>query len=335
MHRRTFLGLLAALPVVGRLPAADAPGRIQTVLGPVEPAALGVTLPHEHILVDFVGAQTVSPDRYRTDDVIATALPHLQAAHRRGVRTLVECTPAYLARDPRLLARLSEASGLHLLTNTGLYGARENRFLPDYAHAETAAQLADRWIAEARDGIDETGIRPGFIKCGVDPESTLSPMHHKLVTAAALTHRQTGLTIAIHTGRGPGLDQLAILQAQGVAASAFIWVHAQNALDDALLAAARQGAWISLDGLAPTTAARHRHLCELLRKHDLLSRVLLSHDAGWYDPAKPGGGDYRGYAFLSDGFLPALREASFSTAEIDDLTRNNPARAFTVAPRLL
>src|SRR5690606_4127646 len=152
-------------------------------------------------------------------------------------------------RDPRLLARLSEVSGLHLLTNTGLYGARENRFLPDYAHSETAAQLADRWIAEARDGIDGidgTGIRPGFIKCGVDPDSTLSPLHRKLAAAAALTHRQTGLTIAIHTGRGPGLDQLAILQAHGVAASAFIWVHAQNALEDALLAAARQGAWISL-----------------------------------------------------------------------------------------
>ncbi|MGH8020026.1 MAG: phosphotriesterase, partial [Opitutaceae bacterium] len=41
-----------------------------------------------------------------------------------GVETLVECTPAYVARDPKLLARLSEASGLHVLTNTGLYGAR-------------------------------------------------------------------------------------------------------------------------------------------------------------------------------------------------------------------
>jgi phosphotriesterase-related protein len=335
MHRRTFLGLIAALPTMHRLPAAGPSATIQTVLGPIDSSTLGVTLPHEHVLVDFVGAQAVSSDRYEADDVFATVLPHLQAAHRRGVRALIECTPAFLARDPRLLARLSAATGLHLLTNTGLYGARQNQFLPEYAHTESAHELADRWIAEWRDGIDGTGIRPGFIKCGVDPEPALSPLHHKLVTAAALSHRETGLAVAVHTGRGPGLAQLTILQAHGVAASAFIWVHAQNAPEDDLLTAARQGAWISLDGLAPTSAARHRHLCEVMKEHDLLSRVLLSHDAGWYDPAKPGGGDYRGYTFLFDGFLPSLRQTGFSNAEIDDLIRGNPARAFTVAPRLL
>lgn len=306
---------------------------MHTVRGPVSPEALGPTLPHEHILVDFVGAADVSPSRYAADDVAAAALPHLRAAHAQGVRTLVECTPNFLARDPRLLARLSVESGLHLITNTGLYGARKNIFLPAYAHQEAAKQLAARWIAEARDGIGDTGIRPGFIKSGVDPEPVLSEVQRKLVEAAALTHAATGLTIAVHTGRGPGLAQLDVLRAHGVAPSAYIWVHAQGAKDDDLFAAADRGAWISCDGLNRNSVTRHLHLCVELKKRGHLERVLLSHDAGWFDPAKPNGGTYRGYDLLFGEFVPLLRKNDFSAADIKRLTVTNPAEALTVRMR--
>jgi phosphotriesterase-related protein len=259
-------------------------------------------------------------------------LPPLQQAHELGVRTLCECTPDFLGRDPRLLRRLSEATGLHLVTNTGLYGVRQNKFLPAYAHTENAAQLAARWVQEFRAGIADTGIRPGFIKSGVDPEPVLSEMHRKLVTAAALTHRETGLAIAVHTGRGPGLAQLDILREHGVAASAYLWVHAQGANDDELFAAADRGAWISLDGLNRNTLPRHRHLCVELRRRGHLGRVLLSHDAGWFDPAKPGGGAFRPFDLLGPVFLPQLREAGFGAGEIDRLTRDNPAAALALRP---
>lgn len=344
MQRRTFLQNLGTAAVgaatlsshrlFGAPAASGAPTPIiQTVRGPIPASSLGPTLPHEHVLVDFIGAEQVSPSRYAADEVFRVSVPHLRQIHALGLRALVECTPAYLGRDPRLLARLSEASGLHLVTNTGLYGARQNIFLPPYAHTESAAQLAARWTAEAYDGIEGSGVRPGFIKIGVDPEPALSPVQRNLVAAGALTHLATGLTVAIHTGRGPGLEQLDVLRDHGVAPSAYIWVHAQGAADDALYAAADRGAWISCDGLNRNTVTRHLHLCRELKQRGHLDRVLLSHDAGWFDPAKPGGGTFRPFDLLSTVFLPLLRRENFTEAEIEQLTVRNPAAALAVRVR--
>ena len=153
------------------------------------------------MLVDFIGADRVSPSRYDRDAAFARALPHLERIYTLGCRTLVECTPAYLGRDPELLRRLSRASKLHILTNTGYYGAANDKFLPPHAFTEDADQLAARWIREARDGIDGTGIIPAFMKIGVDA-GPLSDVDRKLVRAAARTHRATGLPIYSHTGNG-------------------------------------------------------------------------------------------------------------------------------------
>lgn len=338
MQRRDFLSGLATLTAAASLArgqGGSAEATIETVLGPIAPSALGRTLPHEHVLVDFVGAAEASPSRYDAQQVFDAVLPHLRRARQLGVRALFECTPAYLARDVRLLERLSRASDLHLITNTGYYGARQNKFLPAFAHTESADQLSRRWIAEAREGIDGTAIKPGFIKSGVDPEPALSETHRKLVRAAALTHLATGLAIAVHTGRGPGLEQLDILKTYGVAPAAYIWVHAQGAADDALFAAADRGAWISLDGLNRNSLTRHLHLCRELKQRGHLGRLLLSHDAGWYDPAKPSGGAFRGFELLFETFLPSLKENGFSAPELDRLTVANPAEAFARRVRAL
>jgi phosphotriesterase-related protein len=330
MHRRTFLHLAAGIAAATTVRSGDLAPVIQTVRGPIPASALGRTLPHEHVLVDFVGADVIGPGRYEADKVFAAALPHLRRIQQLGAQALFEATPDFIGRDPRLLARLSEASGLHLVTNTGLYGARQNKFLPAYAHQESAAQLAARWIAEARDGIDGTAVRPGFIKSGVDGEPKLSPVHRKLVAAAALTHAATGLTVAVHTGRGPGLEQLDVLREQGVGPAAYVWIHAQGARDDELFAAADRGAWLSFDGLNRPTVTRHLTLCQEMKRRGHLGRVLLSHDAGWYDPAKPDGGTFRPFDLLFTTFLPLLRENGFSDTEIDQLTIRNPAAAYSV-----
>ena len=119
-----------------------------TVTGPVPSSELGIVLSHEHVIVDFIGAEKVTRTRYDQADVVATALPQLQAARQLGVRTLVECTPNYIGRDPALLRLLALGSGLQILTNTGLYGAVGNRYLPPYAHTESADELAARWVRE-------------------------------------------------------------------------------------------------------------------------------------------------------------------------------------------
>jgi predicted metal-dependent phosphotriesterase family hydrolase len=292
-----------------------------------------MTLMHEHVLVDFVGAAGVSPSRYDADEVFKVVLPHLHEAKRLGCQTLVECTPAYLGRDPRLLKRLSEASGVHILSNTGYYGAAKDKHLPAHAFDETAEQLAARWVREHERGIDGTGIKPAFMKIGVD-ESPLSPIDAKLVRAAALTHRETGLPIASHTTSGTAaLEEVGMLEAAGVPLSAFIWVHAHAERDESFhTRAARRGAWVELDGISPSSVARHVDLVQRMKAEGLLGHVLVSHDAGWYRVGEPGGGEFRRYDTLFTAFVPALKAAGFGDAEIRQLLVENPGRALSSRP---
>lgn len=341
LNRRRFVeistGSLAAF-LCGRATSADesAPREIMTVTGRVPAEQLGRTLPHEHVLVDFIGADQVSPDRYDRDEVFNTVLPHLKQVRAAGCDTLVECTPAYLGRDPLLLKRLSEASGLRLLTNTGYYGAVQGKFLPAHTHTETADQLAERWLREWRKGIDDTGIRPGFIKIGVDA-GPLSEVNSKLVRAAARAHLDSGLTVACHTGDGAAaMQELAILREDGVDPSAWIWVHAQNERNQDLhVRAAEQGGWVEFDGLQPDSLDRHVELVSAFKRRGLLGRVLVSHDAGWYSVGEASGGRFRPYTTLFEQFVPRLRAEGFSTDEIDQLTVGNPVDAFAIRVRRL
>ena len=254
MQRREFLWVGAASTVIGLSGRTWAEGpelrQVNTVSGPIRPDDLGVTLPHEHVLVDFVGADKVSPDRYDRDEAFQIILPHLRRLRELGCKSLVECTPAYLGRDPLLLKRLSEASDLRLLTNTGYYGAGAGKYLPKHAFQEDADQLAKRWLDEWHNGIEGTGIRPGFIKTGVDA-GPLTEVNRRIVQAAARTHMKSGLTIAGHTGDGlAALEQLDVLQKEGVHGNAWIWVHAQNEKDlaihrQAAARAARGSLWMA------------------------------------------------------------------------------------------
>jgi len=309
--------------------------QIMTVAGALDAAALGTTLPHEHILVDFIGAEETGPDRYDAGDVVRVALPHLNRLRELGGAALVECSPAYLARDPKLMRTLSERSGLNIITNTGYYGAANDKFVPRHAYEESAEALAERWTGEWRNGIDGTGIRPGFIKTAVD-DAPLSEIDRKLVRAAALTHRATGLTIASHTTSGDAVrEEREILRAEKVDPSAFIWVHANAVHEPALHASlAREGMWIEFDGLNGNSVAAHVELTARMREAGLLRRVLVSHDAGWYSVGEEGGGSYRGYETLFETFLPALRSEGFTEDEIRQLTVLNPAAAFSIGKRL-
>lgn len=337
--RRRFLQAGAALAAAPWLPAfprrSARPGpQVMTVTGPVAPGKLGVTLPHEHVLVDFIGAEGVRKDRYDADEAFRVALPHLQRIRQLGCRSLVECTPAFLGRDPILLRRLSEASGLRIVTNTGYYSAVGGKFLPPHAYTETAAQLAERWLREWREGIDGTGIRPGFLKISVD-QAPLKDYNRKIVAAAALTHRESGLTIAAHTGDGAAaLEEIGVLREHGVAADAFIWVHAQNETDPQVhREALRLGAWVSFDGLNAENGGEYVSRLTALKQAGHLGKLLVSHDAGWYHVGEPGGGTYRPHDALFTGLLPALRKAGFSARDVDQLLVVNPREAYKIRIR--
>lgn len=331
VERRSFLAALAGtFPVARRALPTTAAGRpLHSVRGRLDTLDLGLSLVHEHVLVDFIGADQVSRDRYDADEVFEQVLPQLTALRERGCRTLFEATPAYLGRDPLLLKRLSEASGLQLITNTGYYGAAGDRYVPAHAYRESARKLAARWTKELEDGIEGSGVRPGFLKIGVD-SGRLSEIDRKLVKAGALCHLDTGLTIAVHTGDGrAALDILDTLGEQGVAPEAYVWVHAQSESDRPTHDwVARQGAWVELDGVRPGRLQLHVEAVMDLVRRGHLDRLLVSQDAGWYHVGEAGDGNYRPHTFLFDRFVPALKERGLTGEQIETLLVSNPARAF-------
>jgi phosphotriesterase-related protein len=309
---------------------------IMTVLGPISASEIGTTLAHEHILVDFIGADSSGYHRWDRQNVIDKALPFLEALQAKGCETFMDCTPAYLGRDPELMKSLALKSGLNILTNTGFYGSGKNKFVPSRAFEMSPQELADEWIAEFNTGIEGTDVRPGFIKISVDRNDTLIPMHEKLVRAAALTHLETGLTIMSHTGPDkPAFDQLRILAEFGVSPEAFIWTHAQSGTKDGWIRAARMGAWVSLDNVNEKRIQDYIENLSALKAAGLLSQVLLSHDSGWYRVGEEDGGQYNGYTTIFTALIPALLQNGFNEEDIEGLLYQNPARAFTIQIRTL
>jgi phosphotriesterase-related protein len=327
MLRRTFIAATAASTMAGAAPKRS---QIQTVRGSIAPTDLGVTLMHEHVLVDFVGADKVSPSRYNADEAFKAALPKLEELKKHGCRTLVECTPAYIGRDVKLLARLSEACGLHLITNTGFYGAAEDKFVPQLAYGTSAEEIAQIWIREHRDGIEGTGIKPGFMKIGVD-SGALSKIDAKLVEAGCFCHKATGLRMHVHTGNGPAaMDILSLLAKHSVPASAYVWVHAQNEKDRKVhVAAAKAGAWIEFDSVSAGRLAADAEAVTEMIGLGYLNRLLISHDSGWYRVGEPGGGKFNGYTYIFESFLSELRKRGVTDAQVRALMTDNPARVLT------
>ena len=303
MERRQFLWALAA------------------AAGPDEHAVPGSVLVHEHILVDFGGVR--SPSKYDRGEVVRAARPHLEELKKYGCVRLLECTPQGLGRDPLLMQMLARLTGLEIWTNTGIYGAANRSGVPAWAWQENPKQLAKRWIAEWRKGVE--GVRPRFIKTAVNG-FPLEELDRRLIEAAAITSLETGMTIASHTnGGGRAADaQLAILDRCRCPLDRFVWVHAQNEKDHAWHErVARAGAWVEFDGIGPKTLDWQIECVSFMQRQGLLGRTLVSQDAGWYHAEIPGGGEYRGYTFIYTDFLPAF------PAEIRrQLVVDNPRAAF-------
>lgn len=313
--------------------AQTKPVYIQEITGMHKVKPGEIWLSHEHILVDFIGADSISSSSWNKVDVINQVLPFLLELQKFNVKYFVDATPQYLGRDVHLLKELADKTGIKIITNTGLYGAQNNKFIPDNVWKNTAEELAQQWLKEFEEGIDGTTLKPGFIKISVDNADSLSPMHAKLVKAAALCHLKSGLTIASHTGKAIALwPQLEILSGQGVSPKAFIWVHAQAEEQESnYQKAAKTGCWISLDGLG---WEMDKHIEKLLyaKRNGFLDQILISHDAGWYDPQKKSQ-QIQPYTPIFKTLLPLLRSKGFTEEEINLLISVNPSKAYAIHKR--
>lgn len=326
------------------IPRSASDLQVMTVNGPIPADSMGLTLIHEHVFLDWSEVDSIDRDIWDEEEAFRVILPYLQEMKQRGVKTFLECTPAYLGRNPGLLKRLSAAGGLQILTNTGYYAARKSQHIPAHAYEMDASELAATWIKESESGIEDSGVFPGFIKIGMDSKPQLTDMDTKIVRAAARTHLATGLTIVAHTGTDTtAAQELAILAEEGVAPEAFVWTHAQNGTPEGHLRLARKGAWVSLDGMGwiqPDSATRdssalfkYVSFLENLKEHQLLHRTLIAHDAGWYTVGEKDQSNYKPYTLIFDLLIPFLQDRGFTEADFQQLLVDNPKAAYGISVR--
>ena len=311
-------------------------GQVQTVRGPIDPADLGWTLPHEHTAI----ALWHVTDRWdywelRSDQEVI--VEELFRFRESGGGTLVDLTLPGVGREPAWLVRLSEATGLNIVMGAGWY---REAYYPAEALIDRRSvdALADEIEREATEGLGETGVRPGIIgEIGTD-KPWVSAREERVHRAAARAARRTGLAITTHAVQSAvGLDQLDVFEAEGADPSRVVVGHADsNPSFDYHLAIVERGATVEFDFLGMSFTPLERHgegrivesVCELLARGHV-ERILLSQDVCHDSQLKRYGGN--GYTYLADTFLPRLREAGVSDDEIRTITVDNPRRLLTIA----
>jgi predicted metal-dependent phosphotriesterase family hydrolase len=314
---------------------AAAGAHVQTVLGPIEPAELGWTLPHEHTAIALwhIANRWDYWELRRDEPVIVEELGAFRAA---GGGAVVDLTLDGVGRDPAWLAAISRASGLHVVMGSGWYrGAHyPAEALIDRRPVDA---LADVIVADATIGVGDTGIRAGIIgEIGTD-KPWLSAQEERVHRAAARAARRTGLAITTHAVQSTvGLDQLDVFEAEGADLSRVVIGHADsNPSLTYHLAIAERGATVEFDFLGMSFTPLERHgegrivdcLRELLSRGHV-ERILLSQDVCHDSQLRRYGGN--GYTYLADTFLPRLRAAGVSDDEIRTITVDNPRRLLTI-----
>jgi predicted metal-dependent phosphotriesterase family hydrolase len=311
-------------------------GRAITTAGPVDPASLGVTLPHEHTAISLWHV----PDRWdyweltRDEPLIVEELGRYRAA---GGGTIVDLTPPGVGRDPAWLSGLATATGLNVVMGCGWY---RGAYYPVEALIDRRSVdgLAEELVREAIDGVGDSSVRPGIIgEIGTD-KPWVSALEERVHRAAARASLRTGLAITTHAVMSDvGMAQLQIFEDEGVDPARVVIGHADSyPVLDHYLAIIGRGANVQFDFLGMSFTPTERYgearivelLCELLARGHV-ERVLLSQDVCHNSQLVHYGGN--GYAYLAEKFLPRLREAGVSDAEIETITIANPRRLLTVA----
>jgi predicted metal-dependent phosphotriesterase family hydrolase len=308
---------------------------VQTVLGPIDPGELGFTLPHEHTQI----ALWQIPNRWdywqltRDQPVI---VEELAAFREAGGRSLVDLTLPGVGRDPVWLMDVARASDMNIVMGCGWY---RGAYYPAEALIDRRSvdSLADELVAEAGEGVGGSGVHPGIIgEIGTD-KPWLSAQEERVHRAAARAARRTGLAITTHgVLSAVGLDQLRIFEAEGADPTRVVIGHADSfPVLEHHLEIVERGASVEFDFLGMSFNAVERHgegrvidlLCELLSRGHV-ERVLLSQDV--CNDSQLTRYEGNGYTYLARTFLPRLREAGVSEAEIETMTVANPRRILTV-----
>ncbi|HEX6509663.1 MAG TPA: aryldialkylphosphatase [Chloroflexota bacterium] len=330
-------------------------GHVETVCGPVDPAQLGSTLMHEHLLA-------LQPGRWmsggRQDDRVEAAERALDRLPELGVRSVVDLTTiegsSASGRDVTALRVISERTGLHVVAASAFY---KDPYYPGWVVQADIDELAEFHRREARAGIDGSKAKAGIYGEVGSSLHRITPNEEKAFRAIARAHRDTGLAISTHCTLGTmALEQIAILAEEGADLERVIIGHLDLSPDPIYLEAVlSSGVTIGFDTIGkewfdyrvPDSEgegegsyvkwAYHRpderrlYALAWLVQHGYTGQVILSLDLTGYETYLNHStiGTW-GYSYLQDVFLPALRERGVSDDAIHRMTVENPERILTI-----
>jgi len=308
---------------------------INSVLGPLDTAALGFTLMHEHIIGSGPGILQNYPELLgaRFMDRVITGLTQARAG---GIDTIVDATTFDLGRDVSVLAEASRQSGVNIIACTGW------RFDPPrFVGSWSADKFAQLFIREIQEGIAGTGIKAGILKSASDVGG-VTPAGETVLRAVARAHLQTNVPIMLHS-YAPGQvarQQLAILKEEGVDLRRVKMDHSNDTTDvEYLTWLLEQGCYLGLDrypGFNVSSQARTRTMKALIDA-GYTDRLLPSHDwslASVIMEAMPSAQEERerrnphGFLYLKKVAFPQLREMGVPEATLKRLCVIGPRNFF-------
>lgn len=339
-------------------------GKVQTVLGSIDAGDLGVTLTHEHLLVDLArvfhepeeasnlgfALQPVSMDNlwwvrhnwasnrdnHRLLDE-ETAIKEASRYQRAGGVSLVDATSVRIGRDPLGLARIARATGLNVIMGSGYY---VDEFHPQDMDAKSEDDIVEEIVGDLAEGVGDTGIKAGVIG-EIGCSWPLTDNERKSLMAAARAQRLTGAPLLIHPGRNPQapLAIMEIVKEAGGVARRTLMSHIDRTIFDfeTLDQLAETGCYIEYDLFGsesthyplspidmPNDGKRLDYILHL-RDEGRLDQVLMAHDICYKTRLTRYGG--HGYAHILENVVPIMRRKGLSPEEISHILVDNTARA--------
>ena len=334
-----------------------------TVLGPVDPAALGPVLMHEHILCDLTPPARRGSGKaeveitlanafsvaYRPNDHhgnqrlqdVDVAIREVQLFGAAGGGAIVEMTNAGMVPDPEALAAVSRAAGVHVIAGSGFYTEGYQDAATLDLSVEAMTEIMTREITE---GLRGTAIRAGIIG-EIGCSWPLTPFERRSLQAGARTQAATGAAITVHPGRHPTAPHeiLDVLAAERADLSRVIIDHMDRTYetdDAAVLALARRGCVVEYDFFGIETSQYWMGVADLpndwmrirairkLFEAGLGGQVAISHDICTRSRLSSFGG--HGYAHLVTNGVQLMRDRGFAQSEIDLMLVETPRRLLTI-----
>jgi phosphotriesterase-related protein len=286
-------------------------------------------LPHEHVIQDHFPIWGDPDETLKDEEEMAS---ELALARQDGVRAIGDLSTIDTNHDLDALARVSAASGLHVIGSTGWFCGQH---LPAEVRDGTVEALAEIMERDVLEGSDETHTRAGVIGEVGWSASAMLDAERKVFEAAALVHGRTGVPIYTHTTGGTlAAEQVDFLSSRGVDPSRIAISHMDtNASLDYQLEVARRGAFLSFDRINNPDQLPDQVRLELvlhLLDKGYVRQLLLCHDTARRSQLVRHGG--RGYAHMVTRFVPRLRERGVDEGSIRTMTEENPRRFFAFAP---